>query len=123
MSDIAHIIDTYLDAYGEPDPARRRKLIEACFAANGYLADPPFDATGHDALDATFATVQGHYPGHTFRRTSDIDVHHNVARYGWEFFGPNGTVAVAGIDIARIDDDGKLATVTGFFGPLPALVA
>ena len=51
-------IDTYLAAYGEPDPDRRRELIVAAFADGGVLADPPFVATGHDELHATFAAVQ-----------------------------------------------------------------
>lgn len=39
------------------------------------------------------------------------------ARFGWELSGDAG-VTVAGVDVARIDPDGKLAAVTGFFGDL-----
>jgi len=30
-----------------------------------------------------------------------------------------GSVTVAGIDVARLADDGRLDAITGFFGPLP----
>jgi hypothetical protein len=112
------IVDTYLDAYGEADPARRRTLIERSWSPTGTLADPPFDAAGHDALDATFAAVQGQFPGHRFRRTSAVDSHHGFARYSWDLMAPDGSVPVAGTDFAHVVD-GLIVNVAGFFGPLP----
>lgn len=123
MSDNTSTIDTYLEAYGEPDAARRRELIEQAWAEDGTLADPPMDAAGHDGIDAMFAAVQGMFPGHRFRRTTGIDEHHASARYGWELVAPDGSVAVSGIDIASFDRAGRLARVTGFFGDPPALDA
>ena len=123
MSDITATIDTYLAAYGETDPASRRRLLEQSFAPSATLADPPFDATGLDAIDATFAAVQGQFPGHTFRRTSAVDSHHGAARYGWELVGTDGAVAVAGVDFVRLGNDGLLVQVAGFFGPLPELAS
>ena len=55
------------------------------------------------------------------RRSSGIDLHHGVARYGWQLCAPDGTVALEGIDFAQLDERGRLARVSGFFGPLPAL--
>ena len=114
-------IDTYLEAYGEADAARRRELIAQAWAPDGVLADPPMDAAGHEAIDGMFAAVQGSFEGHRFRRTSGVDEHHGVARYGWELVAPDGSVALSGVDIAAFDDTGRLANVTGFFGELPAL--
>ena len=34
--------------------------------------------------------------------------------------GPDGTVAVSGIDVGELADDGRLRRITGFFGELPA---
>jgi SnoaL-like domain len=121
MSDLETIIDTYLAAYGEPDPTRRRQLIEQSWTAGGTLADPPMDATGHDALDAMFAAVQGQFPGHTFRRTSAVDAHHRAARYTWDLVTTDGSITVSGTDFARFADDNRLEHVTGFFGPIPEL--
>lgn len=116
---LASTIDTYLEAYGEADAGRRGALIAEVWAADGRLADPPFEGTGHDGISALSDVVFEHFPGHAFRRTTGIDAHHGVARYGWELVGPDGTVAVGGTDIAEIDDDGRLRRVTGFFGDLP----
>jgi hypothetical protein len=108
-------IETYLQAYSEPDDDRRRELIERAFALDATLADPPFEAAGHDALHATFGAVLDQYPRHEFRRTSDVDEHHDAARYRWQMVGPNGAVAFAGTDVVRFDGSGKIASVLGFF--------
>ena len=54
-------------------------------------------------------------------RSSGIDSHHGMARYAWQLLGPAGAVVLEGIDIAQIDSAGRLAQVTGYFGPLPSL--
>ena len=120
MSDTATTIDRYLEAYSENDPARRRELIVETFTSGATLADPPLDAAGHDGLDDMFAAVQSQFPGHTFRRSSGVDEHHGFARYAWDLVADDGSVTVAGTDFARLDPSGKLVSVVGFFGPVPA---
>lgn len=119
----AAVVDAYLAAFGEPDPVRRRRLIGDAFGPEGSLTDPPLTAIGHDGLDEMFVVAQSHYVGHTFRRTSGVDVHHGFARYEWQLVAPSGDVAVGGTDFARLDDNGRLADVVGFFGPIPDLEA
>jgi hypothetical protein len=120
MSDVTTTIDTYLEAYGEPGAERRQELIRKVWAADGHLIDPPLDARGHDGIDGMFAAVQGQFAGHTFRRSSGVDVHHDIARYSWELVGPDGSVALVGLDVAEFDGDGRLSRVVGFMGDLPA---
>ena len=111
-------IDTHLEAYGEADATRRMQLIEQVWAADGRLLDPPLDGRGHDGISELTTIVHAHYPGHTFRRTSAVDMHHHVARYAWELAGADGTVAVAGLDVAEFGADGRIVRVLGFFGEL-----
>jgi hypothetical protein len=119
MSDLTTTVDTWLAAYGEPDGARRAEMIAQVWAPTGTLADPPFEGTGHAEISGLADTAQQRFPAHQFRRTSGIDSHHGFARYSWEFVGPDGAVAVAGLDLAQVDGDGRLLRVTGFFGELP----
>jgi len=116
-------IDTYLEAYGEPDGQRRVALIEQVFAAEGHVFDPPIDGAGHAGINEMFAAVQSQFAGHTFRRTTGVDSHHGIARYGWEMVAGDGSVTLAGMDVAVVNDAGKLTRVAGFFGDLPALDA
>ena len=116
----AAVADRHLAAYGEPDPIRRRALLEAAWVPGGALIDPPLDAAaGHDQLDDLFATVQSHYPDHRFRRTTAVDVHHDFGRYGWELVGPDGAVVFGGVDVVDFAPDGRLTRVVGFLGSLP----
>jgi hypothetical protein len=120
LTDQAAVVDAWLVAYAEPDVAQRRRLIEQVWTTDGELVDPPFEGTGHEALSGMADVVLTHYASHTFRRTTKVDAHHDVARYGWELVAADGTVAVAGLDVVTFAPDGKLARGLGFFGPLEA---
>ena len=109
-------IDRYFDMWNTEDEADRRAAIADAWATDARYVDPLLEADGHDGLAAMVAGVQAHYPGQRFRRTTDVDAHHDVVRFGWELFAPDGTVTVAGIDIGELDGDGKLRRITGFFG-------
>ena len=117
-TDIEATIDAYLAAYGETDPSRRMALIRQAWAADGQLVDPPIEGAGHDGLDAMFATVQGQFPGHTFRRSTAVDSHHGIARYGWQLVAADGSITLTGMDVAELDESGTLQRVAGFFGEL-----
>lgn len=119
-SDLASIIDTHLAGYAETDPTRRRELLCAAWAADGSLIDPPLQGNGIDAIIGCGEAVVTHYPGYRFVRTSGIDVHNGVARYGWELRDPSGDAVLDGIDIAETNDAGQLVRIVGFFGLLPA---
>jgi hypothetical protein len=120
MTDMTATIDTYLEAYGESDTNRRVALIEQVFAPEGHVFDPPIDGAGHTGINEMFAAVQSQFAGHTFRRSTGVDSHHGIARYGWELVAADGSVALSGMDVAVVGGDGKLNRVAGFFGELPA---
>jgi hypothetical protein len=120
MNDLTTTVDTYLSAYGEPDAARRAELIGRAWAADGRLVDPPLAAEGHAGISDMAAAVQEQFADHRFRRVSAIDGHHDQFRFAWELVGPDGTVAVSGLDVGELAGDGRLRRITGFFGDLPA---
>lgn len=120
MHDLASVIDQYVAMWNETDPDRRSKYLAAAFAEDGRHVDPVLDATGHADLAEMVAGVQAQFPDHTLRRTSAVDAHHDQVRFAWELSGPDGTVAVAGTDIANLAPDGRLRLVTGFWGDLAA---
>lgn len=111
-------IDHHLAAYTEPDADRRRALIEQAWAADGRLLDPPLTGEGHDGIAAAAQALLTQYPGHVFRRTSEVDEHHGTARYSWQLVSPDGDPVLDGLDVADLDADGRLRRVVGFFGEL-----
>jgi hypothetical protein len=121
MNNMTATIDTYLEAYSETVADRRIALIEQVFATESHIFDPPIDGAGHSGINEMFAAVQGQFAGHTFRRSTGIDSHHGIARYGWELVAGDGSVTLIGMDVAVVDDAGMLTRVAGFFGDIPVL--
>ena len=119
VTELIDIIDTHLAAYAEPDPVRRRGLIIEAWRPDGRLVEPPMDAEGHDAIHEMAGTVQDQFPGAKFHRVTSVDGHHGYARYGWELVTEGRGVVLAGTDVVRVGEDGRLAGVLGFFGDIP----
>lgn len=114
----AAVVTAYLEAWNEPDGAKRGPLIAAVWSSDGQLIDPPFAAEGHEAILQAMGGVHEQYPGHRFRRASAVDAHHDQFRYAWEFVSPTGEVVLTGIDTGQVAEDGRLQRVAGFFGDL-----
>lgn len=112
------VVDTYLAVWNETDAERRAALVEQAWNVDGAYADPMLEAKGHEAIADMAAGVQAQFPGHRFRRTTDIDTHHDLVRFGWELTAPDGKVVVAGIDVGALGDDGRINRLVGFFGEL-----
>lgn len=120
-TDTQTIIDTYFQSWNETDAAARAELVERAWAADGRHVDPLADVSGHGALAQLVAGVQAQFPGHRLSRTSGIDAHHDQLRYAWQVAAPDGTIVVAAVDIAELDNTGKLQRVAAFFGDVPDL--
>ena len=114
-------VDTYLAAYGEPDPDVRAVRIQAAWADDGRLVDPPAVGEGHAGIGGLADALQGQFPGHRFRRSTAVDTHHEHVRFGWQLVGPDGAVVLEGMDVGTLGADGRLAQIVGFFGGLQPL--
>jgi hypothetical protein len=119
MTDVTTTIDHYFAMWNEADPDARAREIEEAWAAGGRYVDPLLEATGHAELSAMVEGVHAQFPGHKFRRTSGIDMHHEEVRFAWELAAPDGTLTVAGLDVGSLTADGRLRRISGFFGDLP----
>jgi hypothetical protein len=120
MNTLSSTVDTYLTAWNETDPDSRDKLIQQVWATDGQLVDPPLAASGHSEISDMAAALQAQFPGHQFRRASEVDEHHGHFRFAWQLVAPDGSVAISGIDVGALDENGRIAQITGFFGDLPA---
>lgn len=116
MNDVTNVIDRYFAAWNETDRTRRLEHIAAALHPSGHYVDPLSDVAGHDGFDGMLAGLQAHYPGHVLRRTSAIEQHHDRVRFEWEIIAPDGGVFVTGVDYVQLAGDGRLGSVTGFFG-------
>jgi hypothetical protein len=116
------LIDRYCLIWCETDVSRRAELLESVWAAGGTYTDPTTGALGKAELLAHIARVQATRPGATVQRTTGIDEHHGVLRFGFHVVDQDGTVLRHGTDFVVLDDDRqRLRRVVGFFGDLTAL--
>jgi hypothetical protein len=120
MADLDTTIDTWLRTFTEADAATRDAAIARIWAADGTLTDPPVAASGPAELGAVCDALIAQFPGHSFHRTTAVDAHHHVFRYGWALVSPAGDVALVGTDVGVVSEDGRLQRIAGFFGELPA---
>ena len=113
-------IDRYLVMFNEADGTTRTELAREVFADDGRLVDPLIDAAGPEQVAAAIGELRDQMPGHSLSRTTVVDAHHDHARFGWTVNGPDGTVAVAGIDVVTFAPDGRIQSAIGFFGDVAA---
>jgi hypothetical protein len=114
------LVQAYLTAWNETDPAARRAAIEAAFTPDARYVDPLADVSGTEGLDALIAGAQQQFPGMEFRQLGDVDAHHDVCRFQWGL-GPAGAEPlVIGFDVAAVAADGRITTVHGFLDRVPS---
>ena len=80
---VEQVIDQYIAAWNETDPAALRGAVDAVVIEDACYADPLVDVHGRAAIDATIAAAQAQSPGVVFRLAGPVDAHHGIARFTW----------------------------------------
>ena len=75
------------------------------------------------ALVAHIAATRAGFPGHRIEVVSSVDEHDGYLRFAWELRSPDNSTVMEGVDFGVLAPDGRLASITGFFGPLSPLDA
>ena len=119
MNKVEALVDTYCQGWSDADPLVRECCIRETLAPEATYVDPRTDTLSVEQLLAhIFRTVTSR-PGATVKRTSNVDIHHNLARFNWHVLLPDGTTPSEGIDFIELEDDRRrIRRIVGFFGPL-----
>ena len=121
-TDLTALADRYIAIWNERDPDARRQLIDQTWTQDAHYLDPLLTGEGAAGIDAMTAGLQAQFPGLQFRRTGEVDAHHNRIRFTWDAVdGDSREPAIAGVDFGVVTDDGKLASITGFLDLVPDL--
>ncbi|RWQ18351.1 hypothetical protein [Mesorhizobium sp.] len=116
---LTHLIDKYCASWSTENAEKRRASLLSILSDGATYTDPTVHAVGAEELLAHIAGIQSKYPGACILRTSNVDVHHGVARFAWKFVMPDGWSLPEGLDIAFLDEEQKRITrIIGFFGLL-----
>ena len=110
----------YVAAWNEPDPAVRAKLLEQCWAIDARLVTGGDGYRGRAALEAAMAAFRADPRKLAARFTSAVDVQGRMFRFTGVVAQPDGAVVGAEAhDVGEVGDDGRIAIIMTFNGPLP----
>jgi hypothetical protein len=114
------LIDRYIAIWNETDEANRKQLLTATWSEDSSYVDPLMQAEGHDGIHAMIGRVRQQFPGFRFRRVTEVDVHGDYLRFGWELGPELGSPVAGGVDFGTISG-GLLQTIVGFldYAPYP----
>jgi hypothetical protein len=112
---------TYVEAWQEPDPAARARLLEACFAADGRIVAPGSLIRGRAALSSSIDDFLAR--GLSAHLASAIDAQGSLFRFRAIAKDRDGRLVFDGFDAAEVDADGRIAVLLAFSGAPPAPLA
>jgi hypothetical protein len=119
---VTDVIDRYCLVWSEPDAQRRAELLASVWSDRATYSDPTVPDLGAEELLAHIARVQATRPGARVLRSTEVDEHHGVARFGFVVQGADGTRLREGVDIAFLSaTHTRIERVVGFFGALRPL--
>jgi hypothetical protein len=116
------VIGNYFRAWNEVDPEQRRFLLERSVTSDVELVDPTGRWQGVEGLSERICNYLSSAPGTRVVPSSDVDAHHDLARYSWSVVDDGGEI-IEGLDVVERAGDGRLKRISMFHGPLPSSAA
>jgi hypothetical protein len=121
MSNVNEVVASYIGAWNERDPKKRRDLVAKTWTDDGVYIDAHRKGSGHDQIDAMIAGVQEKFGGYRFGLVSGIETHNGYVRFTWAAGGAaEAPLYFRGTDFAIRGEDGRLQSVAGFTDAAPA---
>jgi hypothetical protein len=117
MKPIDETLALYFQAWNEPTRDGCARLLAACAARRVAYVDQSYTCGTIDELAARILKSRKEAPEFRVAFTTAIDGYDDTFRYGW-VFAVNESVRIPGLDVVVRGKDGKIASVTSFFGVL-----
>lgn len=117
MADTPDALDIYFGVWRTSDPAEIRDRVQRSCAEGVEWCDPNHDLSGRDAVVDMVLEFHEQWPDAGIELLTEIDSHHGRHRYEW-LVTTGGRKLMRGTDVVRIDDDGAIVRIDGFFGRL-----
>lgn len=116
MRPIEETLGLYFRAWNDPDHAA--ELLEQSCAPSIHYVDPRYTCRNVAELAARIGRSRTEAPSFRVWITSAIDGYGDTFRYTWTFDVPEMKLVVPGLDVITRASDGRIATLTSFFGAL-----
>ena len=117
MADTDTLVQTYIAMWNESDPERRRDLVAQTVTDDAEYVDPVMECAGVDGIAGMIGAAQAQFPGHHFTLIAGPEAHHDRLRFTWSLAADGAAPVAIGVDFARLADDGRMRSITGFLEP------
>ncbi len=107
-------------ARNERDPEKIRPHLDRALSPCVVFCDPQHQIEGIDAFEKMVRDFREAIPDARTAIVSGLDHHHDLYRYEWNVYDGD-ELMVPGMDVTRVDAQGRVERIDGFFGPIPSL--
>lgn len=114
MLDAAQVVRSYLSAWSENDPERRRELLERCWHDGGTIEIGTRRFVGRVDVENEIARYRNLSPSDRAELTSDVDCVGNWVRFTARAARPDGSTYSDVLDIGELADDGRIRRILSF---------
>ena len=108
-------MDAWLDAWGNPDAAKRRERLTSCATPDVVFRDAYSATNGVEDLLANLEAIQHFFPGVSLARDGDVRLAHGTAIARWIARRDGGDPVGQGLNVYDVSPDGRFARVVGFW--------
>jgi uncharacterized protein YndB with AHSA1/START domain len=112
---VAERVDALLEAWSEPDPERRRRLLEENAVPELAFQDAFSCTVGLEDLHVHLAAAQVHMPGLKLVRDGDVQQCQGTAVARWTVRDAAGSAKRRGLNVVELAPDGRIARVVGLW--------
>jgi hypothetical protein len=123
MNDLHTVVEEYFAMWNSDDPEERLGHARRAFTDDARYVDPLSDVSGPAGAAEMVGGLRAAHAGYAVRRSSDLDSHHDVVRFGWEILDGDGALYLSGVDVCSLAADGRIRALAGFFGAALATAA
>ena len=113
---VPEIVDRWFAAWSEPDAAKRNAALEHTVAPDVSMRDRFSAIEGSAELRAHLAAVHRFMPGMALSRDGNVRQCQGMAVADWVATGADGQERGRGTNVFTLTPDGKVESVTGFWG-------
>ena len=112
MNSVEDLVQAFVSAWNERDPARRRQMVQTLWAPDGRHLMGAQDVRGHGALEERVAASNQRNvieKGYVFRPATAIQSLPGVIKFRWDMArSDSGEVISAGVGFLAVNDEGRI---------------
>jgi hypothetical protein len=120
LRNVEDVVRVYGSAWNEPAAEKRLCALEQSMVETATYIDPTIDSANLPDLADAIGEFQVNAPRASIVQNSGLDARAGELRFAWDFQN-DGASAITGLDYMELAADGRIASIRGYWDPLPTL--